>query len=92
MVIRGSKLTIIFLPPVHFRKGTFVYGCSYSSQVKAIERVFALLFSKINPSMQYPSCSFRVERVKDRTARVSLWRELKINWVYTYESSFFGQD
>jgi hypothetical protein len=33
-----------------------------------------------------------VERVKDRTARVQLWRELKMTWSYTYECSFYGQD
>ncbi|CAD8117283.1 unnamed protein product [Paramecium sonneborni] len=76
----------------HSRKqSSFVYGCAYSSQVKTIERVFALLMSKVNPFMDYSSCTFRVENAKDKTARIQLWRELKINWVYTYECSFYGQ-
>ncbi|CAK83850.1 unnamed protein product (macronuclear) [Paramecium tetraurelia] len=76
----------------HSRKqSSFVYGCAYSSQVKTIERVFALLMSKVNPFMDYSSCTFRVESAKDKTARIQIWRELKINWVYTYECSFYGQ-
>ncbi|CAD8166524.1 unnamed protein product [Paramecium pentaurelia] len=76
----------------HSRKqSSFVYGCAYSSQVKTIERVFALLMAKLNPFMDYPSCTFRIENAKDKTARIQLWRELKINWVYTYECSFYGQ-
>ncbi|KAM3136569.1 hypothetical protein pb186bvf_011372 [Paramecium bursaria] len=68
----------------HSRKqSSFVYGCAYSSQVKTIERVFALLMSKV---------TLKVESSKDKTARIQLWRELKINWVYTYECSFYGQD
>ncbi|CAD8207132.1 unnamed protein product [Paramecium octaurelia] len=76
----------------HSRKqSSFVYGCAYSSQVKTIERVFALLMAKMNPFMDYSSCTFKVESSKDKTARIQIWRELKINWVYTYECSFFGQ-
>ncbi|CAD8111912.1 unnamed protein product [Paramecium primaurelia] len=76
----------------HSRKeSSFVYGCAYSSQVKTIERVFALLMAKMNPLMDYPSCTFKVESSKDKTARIQIWRELKINWVYTYECSFYGQ-
>ncbi|CAD8120249.1 unnamed protein product [Paramecium sonneborni] len=76
----------------HSRKqSSFVYGCAYSSQVKTIERVFALLMAKMNPFMDYSSCTFRVESSKDKTARIQIWRELKINWVYTYECSFYGQ-
>ncbi|CAD8208043.1 unnamed protein product [Paramecium pentaurelia] len=76
----------------HSRKqSSFVYGCAYSSQVKTIERVFALLMAKMNPFMDYSSCTFRVENSKDKTARIQIWRELKINWVYTYECSFYGQ-
>lgn len=60
--------------------------------MKAIERVFALLMAKTNPLMNYNQCTFKVESAKDKTARIQLWRELKVNWVYTYECSFFGQD
>jgi hypothetical protein len=46
--------------------------------------------SKINPLMDYSSCTFRIENSRDKTARIQIWRDLKINWVYTYECSFYG--
>jgi len=48
------------------------------------------MFSKLNSKIHYPSCSFTATRDKEKTARLSLWKELRITNVFTLEASFFG--
>ena len=60
--------------------------------MNSAERVLAFQLSKISQQFDFGACTFRVEREKHKTARITLWRELKVNWVYTYECSFYGQN
>ena len=40
----------------------------------------------------FDDCRFNVQKAKEATQRVAMWRELKIPFVYTMEASFFGAD
>jgi len=46
--------------------------------------------SKIMDSFSYESSRFNIHKSKEATARVAMWRELKIPAVYTMEASFCG--
>ncbi|XP_005091886.1 cytosolic carboxypeptidase 1 isoform X2 [Aplysia californica] len=90
------------------RKNIFMYGCSPAqswiandtqnpvctngkmndTSFKALPR---LLHSSC-PSFCQQNCSFVVERVKESTARVVVWRHIGVVKSYTMESSYCGCD
>ncbi|XP_043505081.1 cytosolic carboxypeptidase 4-like isoform X1 [Polistes fuscatus] len=84
------------------RKNVFLFGCSRSSSWSAADRakpdqpvqylMLPHLMQKVSPAFALPLCSFKVERNKESTARVAIWRELGISRSYTMESSFCGCD
>jgi hypothetical protein len=39
--------------------------------------------SKLHPAYNYFDCSFAVQKEKEGTARVTLWKELKISEIFT---------
>lgn len=47
---------------------------------------------RISPAFALGSCSFRVERERESTARVTVWRHLGVTRSYTMEASFCGFD
>lgn len=58
-------------------------------------RVFQTLpkiLSQIAPAFSMGSCSFVVERSKESTARVVVWREIGVQRSYTMESTLCGCD
>jgi cytosolic carboxypeptidase protein 2/3 len=77
----------------HSRKqNVFMYGCS-TKQNPGVFRVIPYLMSKINPYFSFDYSRFGVQKSKEATARVALFRELKnVPAVYTMESSFAGLD
>jgi len=51
------------------------------------------MLSKLNPYFSFENSRFGVQRDKESTARVALFKELKnISCIYTMESSFAGVD
>ena len=48
--------------------------------------------SKLHSGISYNSSSYEVQKSKEGTARVSMWKYLKIPYVYTLETSFCGTD
>ena len=69
---------------------TFFYGCSYREDpVQA--RVFPFMMSKLTDSISFSECRFGVEKSKEKTARISLWKDLRITNVFTMEASFYGK-
>jgi hypothetical protein len=46
------------------------------------------MFSAINGDFRYKSCNFAIQKYKKGTARVQLWRQLKIPNIFTLEVSF----
>lgn len=50
------------------------------------------ILSQIAPAFSMGSCSFVVERSKESTARVVVWREIGVQRSYTMESTLCGCD
>lgn len=50
------------------------------------------LMHRISPAFALGSCSFRIERERESTARVTVWRHLGVTRSYTMEASFCGFD
>ena len=53
-------------------------------------RIFPYLMSKLNSMIDFRECRFNVSRSKEKTARISLWKEMRLPNVFTLEASFFG--
>ena len=72
------------------RKNVFMYGnedpiCPEST------RIFPFLLSKIaHPHFSYDFSRFKMQRNKEFTARITMWREVKIPNIFTMEASFCG--
>ncbi|XP_025909318.1 cytosolic carboxypeptidase 3 isoform X2 [Nothoprocta perdicaria] len=75
------------------KKNVFVYGCERKQQAKAPTlhpRVFPLLLSKICPDkFSFPDCRFKVQKSKEGTGRVVMWK-MGISNSYTLEASICG--
>lgn len=67
-----------------------MYGNTDNSCPEAT-RIFPYLMSKIaNPHFSYDYSRFKVQRDKEQTARITLWREVKLPNIFTMEASFCG--
>jgi hypothetical protein len=67
-----------------------MYGNSDSKNPEAY-RIFPYLMSKISgPLFSYDYSRFKVQRNKEQTARIALWKELKNPNIFTMEASFCG--
>jgi len=53
-------------------------------------RVLPKLMSEQTEMFRFFSCKFRIQRSKEKTARVVLWREFNIMNCFTLEASFYG--
>jgi len=49
-----------------------------------------MILSKISKYFSFEDSRFHIEKSKESTARVALWRELGIDNVFTLEGSFYG--
>jgi hypothetical protein len=78
------------------KKNVFVYGCDSSKAThlapgpRLRERVFPRMLWKNAETFSFSDCSFKVQRCKESTGRVVVWRELAIACSYTVEASFAG--
>ncbi len=68
-----------------------MYGCNFSSAPEKT-RIFPYILDKINPHFWFGYSHFGVQKSKDATARVALFKELRIPNIFTMESSFCGND
>jgi len=73
------------------RKNIFMYGNNFDNRPHAT-RVFPFIMSKLLDFFSFEYSRFSVHKSKEATARVTLWRELKIPNVFTLEASFCGAD
>ena len=71
------------------RKNIFMYGNVFEHRPHAT-RVFPYIMSKLLDFFSFEYSRFSVHKSKESTARVTLWRELKIANVFTMEASFCG--
>ncbi|XP_066500023.1 cytosolic carboxypeptidase 1 isoform X3 [Hoplias malabaricus] len=88
------------------KKNVFMYGCSIKETVWQTSvntsscdlqedlgyRTLPKLLSQLAPAFSLASCSFVVERSKESTARVVVWREIGVQRSYTMESTLCGCD
>nr|XP_055206661.1 cytosolic carboxypeptidase 1 isoform X5 [Gorilla gorilla gorilla] len=88
------------------KKNVFMYGCSIKETVwhtndnatscDVVEdtgyRTLPKILSHIAPAFCMSSCSFVVEKSKESTARVVVWREIGVQRSYTMESTLCGCD
>uniref|UniRef100_A0A9J8CKX6 Cytosolic carboxypeptidase 1 n=1 Tax=Cyprinus carpio carpio TaxID=630221 RepID=A0A9J8CKX6_CYPCA len=88
------------------KKNVFMYGCSIKETVWQTNvntstcdlhedlgyRTLPKLLSQMAPAFSLSSCSFVVERSKEATARVVVWREIGVQRSYTMESTLCGCD
>ncbi|XP_068093227.1 cytosolic carboxypeptidase 1 isoform X2 [Hyperolius riggenbachi] len=88
------------------KKNVFMYGCSIKETVwhtnasatscdmaeESGYRTLPKVLSQIAPAFCMSSCSFVVEKSKESTARVVVWRELGVQRSYTMESTLCGCD
>ncbi|XP_066043107.1 cytosolic carboxypeptidase 2 isoform X5 [Chamaea fasciata] len=78
----------------HSRKNNvFMYGCDAGvndTGTRLHQRVFPLMLSKNAPDkFSFSSCKFQVQKSKEGTGRVSMWR-LGVSHSYTLEVAFSG--
>jgi len=75
----------------HSRKpNVFMYGCNNSKAPEEC-RIFPLLLSKVSKIFEFKESKFGVQKTKEATARVAVWKELKnVPLIYTMESTFSG--
>ena len=79
-------------------KNVFMYGwCQNnmehdSNKVNDTIKLLPFMFSDKNKIFWFKDCTFAMEKEKENTARIVLFREIGIlNW-YTLESTFYGSD
>ena len=83
----------------HSRKqNAFFYGCCYKNyeqegRVKNAQlRIIPLLCCQKNKLFSLKDCRFRVEKSKESTARVVIFKEYNIMNSFTLECSFYGKE
>ncbi|XP_026474608.1 cytosolic carboxypeptidase 1-like [Ctenocephalides felis] len=83
------------------RKNVFLYGCCAQDSWRPKDKEAAsnndyltlpMLMSRTSSAFSLPFCSYKVERKKESTARVVVWRQLGVKRSYTLEASFCGCD
>lgn len=74
------------------KKNVFIYGPYYPlhSDKHLKMRILPKLLSEETDKFRYFSCKFRIEKSKEKAARIVLWREFNIMNCFTLEASFFG--
>ena len=76
----------------------FMYGCVclssevFSHRNNSLIRVFPYLMSQRSKIFAFPECKFAIEKEKEATARVVVFKEIGILNSYTLEATFYGSD
>ena len=71
--------------------GTFIYGCTNFSFPEQT-RVFPLILDKLSENFDFSLSSFKMQKNKENTLRITMFKELGIPNVFTLESSFAGHN
>ncbi len=74
------------------KKNVFIYGPYYPlhSDKYLRMRIIPKLLSEETSKFRYFSCKFRIEKSKEKAARIVLWREFDITNCFTFEASMHG--
>lgn len=79
------------------KKNVFFYGCSYKNyeqegRIKNAQlRILPLLCCHKSSNFSFSGSSFRIEKAKEATGRVVVFREFNIMNSFTLECSFHGK-
>jgi len=87
-----KKNNLLFYCDLHGHsksKDVFMYGNTSEANPNEY-RVFPYLMGKICDYFSYKSSKFAVQKSKASTARITMWKELDVPYIYTLESSFLG--
>ncbi len=71
-------------------KNLFMYGCQNRKADRLKERIFPLLFHNLCELFSFHNCNFAVQKQREATARVVMWREFNLINSFTLEVSFCG--
>lgn len=71
------------------RQNIFMYGNNYPEKPDST-RMFPYILSKLCDYFSFEYCRFSNHKSKEATARVTMWKELKIPNIFTMEASFSG--
>ena len=74
------------------KKNVFIYGCNDAAADYALEQTFPKLLHEHSHLFSFKSSRFTVEKSKESTARVVVWRQLGLLRSYTMESTYCGAD
>jgi hypothetical protein len=73
------------------KKNIFMYGCNIHNQPEAT-RLLPYILSKISPLFSFKDCRFAMQKSKESTMRITIFKETHIKNVFTLEASFCGMD
>lgn len=73
------------------RKNIFMYGNNLKDKPHET-RVFPYIMSKLCDFFSFEQSRFSMNRSKDGTARIAMFKELNIPNIFTMEASFCGAD
>lgn len=73
------------------RKNIFMYGNNIKD-APHLTRVFPYILSKLLDFFSFEQSRFSINKTKEGTARIAMYRELNIPNIFTMEASFCGAD
>ena len=68
-----------------------MYGCKWKAD-PIQTRIFPFILDKISKYFSFKDCRFNLKKSKRCTARIQVYKILKIPNVFTLETSFAGYD
>lgn len=71
-------------------KNLFMYGCTNQKADRLKERIFPFLFARNSENFSFNGCNFVVQKARESTARVVMWREFNLINSFTLETTFCG--
>ena len=74
---------------IFHRKNAFFYGNASNSNPYS-PRILPFILSKFSKYVSFEDCRFVMQKAKEKTARIALWRQAKIDNIFTLEASFYG--
>ena len=100
MIMLFNLFQIISYPPIAYPLSdtnepslAVVYRCCTPTLLPfSLPQTLPKILSQTAPAFSMASCSFVVERSKEATARVVVWREIGVQRSYTMESTLCGCD
>lgn len=96
-----EKYGIFMICDIHShakKKNVFMYGCNskksdkISKEINNKAKIVPLLLSKHNSHFSLKDSHFKMDKSKESTARIVMFRQLGIVNSYTVETSFFGSE